>query len=128
MQNFNQKWLKNFGANLTAEQRQYARIGTDDGFLWHAFSFGYLDCLEGDDARRAFDSADKNGAVKASYKYTGEGVGYCVSEDGALTEEYDTSEKIDRAEDIEVYIVGGCKWCYIRTHEGNFGPYFCTAE
>lgn len=129
---FNQKWLKFFGPTLTTEQKEFAGIGKDDGFLWHAFSYGYIDCLKDDEARKAFDFADKHGAIKASYKAVrakDSSIVYSISCDGLLSKDYMTSAQVDSSDDIEVYIIGkDYKWCYIRTHESNFWPYFCKSK
>lgn len=124
---FNQKWLKAFGNRLTAEQIEKAAIGQENGFLWHAFSYGFLDCLTGDDARNAYDKIDKVGAQLAFYAPDTESkTKYSVGTQTPITEDYVTASQIDVSEEVEIYVTGkNYEWCYIRTHEDAFGPYFC---
>lgn len=131
MQNkeFNKKWISAFCNVLTEEQIKKAGIGQENGFLWHAFSYGFIACLKGEEARRAYDKADKNCATQAFYeikdnmKMPSE---YVIGKEEPLTENYLTSEQIDKSEKVEIYIIGkDYNWCYIRTHEEFCGPYFC---
>ena len=133
MQNekFNKAWLAIFGKQLTKSQIEQASIGQDDGFLWHAFSYGYLPCLEGDDARKAYDSADKTGANMAFYEidHTGNTNQFTIVDQIAINENFFTADQIDKSDKVEVYVIDqNEKWCYIRTHETMCGPYFCFAS
>ncbi len=118
------EWLTAFGKSLTEEQKEKAGIGNENGFLWHAFSYKFIPCLEGDAARAAYDKADKNGAKQAFYELC-EDEHFSISDEMPISDRYLSAKQIDESEDIEVYIIGNhYSWCYIRTHEETCGPYF----
>ena len=53
------KWIEVFAGHLTESER-IDEISMDS-FLWHIFSYDKRDCLEGDEARKAFDELRKRG-------------------------------------------------------------------
>ena len=62
-QEFEKKWLKKFVPQLTQEQYNTCYLNQ---YLWHVFSFGVIPgtaVLTGDDARAAYEAADKEGAL-----------------------------------------------------------------
>lgn len=126
---YEKKWMKIFGDKLSPEQIEKASIGNKYGFLWHAFSYGFIPCLEGDNARKAYDNAEKIDATKAFYEAVlskdKKSCSFSIREAGVVDGQYLTAKGIDEAENVEVYIIGKNEdWCYIRTHEQDFGPYF----
>lgn len=48
------KWLSTFGKNVDKELIE-EHITSYENFLWHLFIWGEVPCLQGDDARKAFD-------------------------------------------------------------------------
>ena len=133
---FIKKWLKTFAPKLTPEQyEEYI----EDQYIWHTFSWELMDkndYLEDDDARCAYDAADKTDAMYL-----------LLFEDEPCTKKlpeiFDTAYKIehsgltyvDCAEEgtpiyMEFYVVGkDFSWTYIVTHEnGMLGPYFVKAK
>ncbi len=118
------KWLNAFAGDVGEDKVKAVGIGSNGGFLWHCFSYRFVACLEGDKAREAYDGADKRGATVAFYELRGGSYG--IGEEQSISQEYETARSIDSSEDVEVYILGrDGEWCYIRTHEPDFGPYFC---
>lgn len=84
---------------------------TIDDFLW----------LEGDEARKAYNRANKNGAVCLQLDFE--------DDPTLLAEEYDAAEKLEDGEGYyaEFYVVGAdFSWTYIVTYENDIGtgPYF----
>ena len=126
---FNEKWITAFCKCLTEEQRNKVGVDCEDGFLWHAFSYGYVPCFKGNDAKLAYDNANKSGAMQAFYELNMGNMQYSIGDVVPISKEYLTAVQIDNSEDVEVYIIGkDYKWCYVRTHEDAFGPYFCFSE
>ncbi|MDE7438905.1 MAG: DUF4275 family protein [Clostridia bacterium] len=111
------RWLKEFIPELT--DAQYRRC-IRKRYIWHAFYYNIIpdgEYLEGDEARKAFDRADKEGALSLQFDFEDTPV--------ALTEEFDTAEKVE--DYFEFYVVGkDFSWTYIVTHETDIGigPYF----
>lgn len=114
-------WLDHFAAGVP--QRKLQKHVLDEGnLLWHVFSHELLEAtafLEGKAARKAFDKADKQGAV-------------CVE---WFEEEppYDLPTELYSAKMLEshteIYVVAAdFSWTYIKTHESTCGPYFMTAK
>lgn len=111
------RWLQEFVPELTdVKYRKYIR----KGYIWHAFSFNIIPqekFLEGDDAREAYNKANKAGAICLQLDFE--------DTPTALTEEFDTAKKIEHY--AEFYVVGeNYSWTYIVTHETDIGigPYF----
>ena len=117
-QKFLNQWLRHFGAGIPKEQlERYVK----DQFIWHIFTcelHTFDGLLTGEDARQAFNQADKADCIYCDM-YNGNGV------TDQLSSRFDNAEKID-AELMELYVVAkDYSWTYIKTHEGDLcGPYF----
>ena len=117
-QKFTNQWLRHFAKGVAEKQiEQYVK----DQFIWHVFSWEHVkneNRLVGDDARQAFDAADKSEVICCD-EYGGEGV------KDRLPTRYNTAEKIDKWT-VEFYVVAkDYSWTYIKTHECDLcGPYF----
>ena len=117
-QKFVNQWLRHFASSI--DKRDIESCVTDQ-YIWHIFSCELLNkdsFLEGDDARRAYNEADKSNCIFCDMFGP-----YGVSD--TEKEEYSSSEKIDRSI-TELYVVSkDYSWTYIKTHEsGLCGPYF----
>ncbi len=117
-QKFINQWLRHFAPELSNEQyEKYVK----DQFIWHVFSWELIaaeELLTGDQARLAFDRADKTSCICCDM-YNGNGV------TDHLPSRFDTAEKIDSALSEYYVVAGDYTWTYIKTHEGdNCGPYF----
>ena len=112
--NFIEEWILHFADNVSEsflKKRVY-----NSGFIWHIFSFNKIDkYLSGDDARKAFDKADKNGAKYFELWDDAESVkNLKIEMDAMYIDGFD-----------EFYVVGAdWSWTYIKTHESECGPYF----
>lgn len=84
-------------------------------YLWHAFSFGLLECLEGNEARRAFDGLARGGAVLLA---AWEDAGYRLADAAALS-----ARDLEALDDVAV-VDEDFGWVYAKTHEAELGPYF----
>ena len=123
---YNKKWIEAFCGGLSAAQIMKAGIGQDGGFLWHAFSYNFVPCLKGDDARKAYNGMDKSGAKQSFYTIDPINKKFSISNAEPIADEFMTAKQIDESDEVEVYIVGkDYQWCYVRTHESLCGPYFC---
>ncbi len=85
------------------------------GYLWHVFSFGLLEHLQANDARRAFDETKKQNVVLVSSLDDK----VFLIEDAASIK----STAIDEIDDV-ILTSSDFKWTYAKTHERNLGPYF----
>ena len=114
------RWLSAFAGKVDKKIiKQY--VTSEGNFLWHIFTWCEVPCLEGDEARAAFDALDYTEALRATGGYSNR-VKKCanVGKISALDVENDPAG--------DVFIVAkDYSWTYVRTHEeGLFGPYFCT--
>ena len=120
---FQELFLKTFAPNLKDwERRKYCINWKGKGYLWHLFSNNLVPCLVGNEAREAYDRADKTDALEIQYDY---GLGDEIMQ--PLSSTYTTALKVDWYGYTEFYIVGkNFSWCYVVTHELDLcGPYFC---
>ena len=115
------KWLDVFADGVPAEFLR-DHVLESCNFLWHVFSWGKVECLEGNAAKQAFDALDYTEAV-------------CF-EDGFSLDEFPQIKNIRTvgkmtAADLEKYsdiylTAPDFSWTYVHTHEDPFcGPYFC---
>ena len=114
---FKKEWISHFANNISNSFLE-KRVLSRGNFIWHIFSFKKIDekdFLEGDEARKSFDTVSKLGA-----KY------FKQYDDNpsikSLSRDMD-SKYIDNF--CEFYVVADdWSWTYIKTHEEQCGPYF----
>ncbi len=116
-----EKWLSVFGKNADKKMME-EHVRAECNFPWHIFGWCGVPCLEGDEARKAFDRLVWEHAI-CFYN------GYCLQiEDISITDRV-TSEQLECLPLRDIYITAeDFSWTYVRTHEVGIGPYFCTAE
>lgn len=122
---FLEKWIRTFAPDIT-ESQYNKRIRNQ--YIWHAFSWDIIPkntYLEGDEARRAYNNANKNGAICFQL--------WSDEFPIPLTENFDSAEKIETPDGdyAEFYVVGkDFTWTYIVTHETDMGlgPYFMSVK
>ncbi len=90
------------------------------GYLWHVFSYGLLEHLQDNDARRAFDKTRKRDVVLiASF----DDKVFLIKDAASIK-----SSAIDRMDDV-ILTSADFQWIYAKTHERDLGPYFyCKAK
>ena len=85
------------------------------GYLWHVFSFGLLDSVKEEDAKRELNSILKEEAIMLDYlnrdAYRLKGISIV------------SADVFDSGEDI-LLTCNNYKWTYAKTHEPDLGPYF----
>ena len=112
------KWLKAFTKDVNEESlKKY--VYDYGNYLWHIFSWELVPCIEGDEARRAFDKEEYEKALFFRSGY---------ADNGAIIEDLKEIGKIS-AKELEriddVYITAeDFSWTYVHTHEEMCGPYF----
>ncbi len=113
------KWLSIFGKDVDKELME-EHVTSYGNHLWHLFTWGEVPCLQGDDARKAFDDLQYEEAIRFYDGYSGHIEE--VSEIGKIS-----AKAVDKDRESDVYIVAkDFSWTYVRTHEiGLCGPYFC---
>ena len=111
--------MNHFASGISKEDIKKYVVSTGN-YIWHVFSWKLLPeetYLVGDEARRAYDAADKKNAMYIDAF----GDGVCK----ALDDKYEKAASLEVL--TEVYVVAkDFSWTYIKTHEEDFcGPYFC---
>lgn len=109
-----QTWLETFAKDVSQETLE-RYVTNEDCYLWHIFSYGFVDCIQGEVAEKEY--------MKVRYSEK-----YIFAED----KRYNRIIAIDESESFryhDVYAVGkDFDWTYVKTHESDCGPYFCRAE
>ena len=119
---FKKRWLDAFAPGIPAKNIKKYVISTGN-YIWHVFSWKLLpdgSYLVGDAARKAYDQADKRGAVYIEPFDRGGSK--------SLTWDMDKASVLDSL--TEVYVVAADNsWTYIKTHENDYcGPYFLRKD
>jgi len=87
--------------------------------LWHLFTWGNVSCLQGDEARKAFDEVQYDEAIRF---YDG----YASHIEKVSVIDKVSAKKVDKDRASDVHIVAeDFSGTYVRTHEEGLGPYFC---
>ena len=117
-----EKWLSVFGKGVDKKLIE-DHVTSYGNLLWHLFTWGNVPCLEGDEARKAFDELKYTEAIKFYDGYSNHIED--ISTVGKLS-----AKKIDKDRGSDVYIVAkDFSWTYVRTHEtGSCGPYLCMKK
>ncbi len=114
---FYKTWLNHFAFGISKEDISKYVVSTGN-FLWHIFSFNLLDgsCfLTGDQAKAAYDAADKQDAIYIDW--------FGDDESKKITSQMRTADSLNKR--LEVYVAASdFSWTYIKTHESSCGPYF----
>ena len=112
------KWLSVFGAGVD-KQIMEEHVTSYGNLLWHLFTWGNVSCLQGDEARKAFDEVQYDEAIRFYDGYASHIEKVCVINKIS-------AKKVDKDRASDVYIVAeDFSWTYVRTHEEGLGPYFC---
>ena len=112
------KWLSVFGKGVEKEILK-EHVTSYGNLLWHLFTWGEVTCLQGDEARKAFDELQYDTAIRF---YDG----YASHIEKLSVINKISAKKVDKDRESDVYIVAeDFSWTYVRTHEEWLGPYFC---
>ena len=113
------QWLKVFGHNVDKKLIK-DHVTSHGNHLWHLFTWGEVPCLQGDDAKAAFDDLQYEEAIRFYDGYANHIEKVCVINKVS-------AKSVDKDKASDVYIVAkDFSWTYVRTHEeGVCGPYFC---
>ena len=120
--NFARLFLEAFVPNISPKLLKHMNCyAPKHGYLWGVCEYDLTFCLKAHDAMRAYDKIEKAGAVEIVYDNRSGN----ENNARALSENHDTSRKIQDAGLMEFYVVGkNFSWCYIVTHEIDAcGPY-----
>jgi hypothetical protein len=114
---FYAKWLEAFGGGIPkSDIKKYIKVTGD--YIWHIFSWDLAEkkrYLTGAEAEKAYDQIDKRGAMYIDW--------FQDDHTKDMTWDLDQADALEKF--VEVYVVGkDFQWTYIKTHEGDFGPYF----
>lgn len=119
--NLVQQWLDTFASSVPADILR-DHVLKSCNHLWHTFTWGERECLEGEEAKRAFDELDYTEAICFEDGYS--------RFDFPRINNVRTIGKVTVAElekYSDIYITApDFSWTYVHTHEDPFcGPYFC---
>lgn len=116
------EWIFVFGEDVDKKTIEDHVISYGN-HLWHLFTWGNVSCLEGDEARNAFDNLQYTEAIRFYDGYSNNIND--VSEVGKLS-----AAELDNDSESDVYVVAkDFSWTYVRTHETDWcGPYFCIKK
>lgn len=114
-----EKWLFVFGREVDKKTIE-EHITSYCNYLWHLFTWGNVVCLEGEEARKAFDMLQYARAIKFYDGYSNR------IKDVSIIGKVSAKE-VDDDTGRDVYLVAeDFSWTYVRTHEGDCGPYLCV--
>ena len=117
-----EKWLTAFGEGVDKKLIE-DHVTSYGNHLWHLFTWGNVPCLEGNEARNAFDDLQYTEAIRFYDGYSNNIED--VSNVGKLS-----SKDLDNDPGSDVYVVAkDFAWSYVRTHEKFWcGPYLCIKK
>ncbi len=118
-----QQWELVFVSHLNNQEKEEIFLHDEDGicgYLWHAFSYKKVDCLEAAAAEKAFNDVSKDHCY----------VFYQHLDNVFLLEKPSSLKAEDFYSEEDIYIVDKeFKWTYVKTHEDGWcGPYFCSKK
>jgi hypothetical protein len=114
---FRKRWENEFASALSTSQKKKIYM---DQFLWHAFSYEKLPCLQGEQAIQAFEQQIKNDC-------------YLLFEHDERVLQLSkckhlTSADLSKNTNMyleDLYVIDkNFTWTYVITHESSCGPYF----
>jgi hypothetical protein len=110
------RWRRTFAQQVFDETGARTHLGFD----WHAFSYGFVHALSGEEARAEYGRCKVRGGFAVFVGETMDDAFSCASE---------TLPWLDRA-GLDAYIVpADFAWTMVFTHEADWcGPYFTTAD
>ena len=108
-----QRWRDVYAAELHAATGARVHLGFD----WHVFSYGYIACAQGDDARAAFRRLEPGSFIVLSA---------CDADCFGFACTGKPPERLDANIDVTIS-ADSLDWTMAFTHEAPvFGPYFAT--
>ena len=112
------QWEDNFADHINSKEKKKIYLhdnGGYCGYLWHLFSYEKRECLQGEEAEKAFNKECKSNCY-VFYQHTN----YAL-----ILENADILNLNDLQEESDIYITDKeFNWTYVKTHEIDFGPYF----
>lgn len=125
LKEFKDKWFKTFAKDIPEKDIRKYVVSTGN-YIWHIFSCELIPegrFLEGDEARKAYDSLCGYERETAVYIEPFE-----EEDTFSLSRGEATSAKLDNR--VEIYALSkDFLWTYIKTHENDLcGPYFYSID
>lgn len=115
VRNYKREWLKAFAPHGVSK-KELSKVCLAGGcFLWHLFSYKFVEACNGEHAQELFDNQNKSSAVLIDNVNN---LGYRVTDISALTSAF--------FEDwIDVTVTSAdFSWTFSKTHEATIGPYY----
>lgn len=117
-----ERWLDAFTEDVS-EADLGKHVLAEGNYLWHAFSWKLVPCLEGSDARQALEEAAESELYLFYNEYPPQGASRVrpISKEEALSMRPPQTHA-----GADWYVVDkDFTWTYAHTHESGCGPYFC---
>lgn len=118
LKKYKKQWVKTFApddGNMKKIKNQCLHNRKFGTYLWHMFSYKFLDCQEEDDAMTSFDNEKKSSCVVV---FNCEDIAYIIKSAEKLSSDF-----LEEFLDVTV-TSDDFSWTYTKTHEGYCGPYF----
>ena len=117
------QWEDSFANHLTFQEKKDIYLWNNSGFLgylWHVFSYEKRDCLQGQEAEKAFNNEHKDSCY----------IFWQHTDNALILENADALNSNDIEDENDIYVVDNeFNWTYVITHEtGLCGPYFAKKE
>lgn len=109
------KWIKVFTPKQVKLSNVKRLCYGESTYLWHLFSFEFVEALENNDAIEKFNSVNKD---KAIFFDNLENVAYELNNLGNMTAEF-----LEESWDCTI-VDSDFTWTYSKTHEYDFGPFY----
>lgn len=111
---YKKEWVNRI-APVDANIKEIKKLCLDSRFLWHIFSFEFLNCEAEENAKTMFNQENKGTCVIVSNV---DDIAYCLE-----NAENITAELLEQFVDVTI-TASDFSWTYAKTHEDMCGPYF----
>jgi hypothetical protein len=115
--NYKKKWFsKIVPDNIKSKAKKVCFPNNKfNNYLWHIFSYDYLDCIKNEEAKNEYINTNKDKVLILLDFHN-----LCFEIEDVNLIDFDF---INSKQDIYITDIN-FNWCYINTHESCFGPYF----
>ncbi|MEH7236714.1 DUF4275 family protein [Bacillus sp. JJ1562] len=114
------EWESHFAGHLSDQEKRTIYLNSNNGYLWHLFSYEKKKCFDGEAAEEAFNDESKNECYIFYQRWD-----YAV-----LVKNASKLHVSDFGDETDIYVVDkDFRWTFVITHEtGLCGPYFSRNE
>jgi len=124
------RWLDAFASEVP-EAELGTHVLAEGNYLWHLFSWEFVPCRSGDDARKALEetAGEECYLFYNEYPPADQPRVQAISGADALALAGRSADIYPSFDGMDWYLVDkDFTWTYAHTHEADCGPYFCSLE